>query len=71
MNRTMDLRSPPLRWMVLEAKHFGLRMGDFQKPLLGSEDIPITPSLHGIWWLLELLPFRRLTFKDCMSTTRR
>jgi hypothetical protein len=57
--------------MVLEARNFGLRMKDFQKPLIGLEDIPITPSLHGMWWLLELLPFRRLTFKDNDSTTRR
>jgi hypothetical protein len=24
VNKTMDLRSPPLRWMVLEAKYYGL-----------------------------------------------
>jgi hypothetical protein len=71
VNKNMDLRSPPLRWMVLEAKRYGLRLGDFQKPLLGPEDIPITPSLHGIWWLLEILPLRRLTFEDSKSTTRK
>jgi hypothetical protein len=70
-NENMDLRSPPLRWMVLEAKAHGLWMEDFQKPLLGPEDIPITPSLRGVWWLLELLPFRRLTFEDKTLTTQR
>jgi hypothetical protein len=67
----MNLCSPPLRWMVLEAKHYGLRMESFHKPLLGPEDIPLTQSLYGIWWLLEIVPFRRLTFKDKDSTTRR
>jgi hypothetical protein len=67
----MDLRSPPLRWMVLEAKSVGLRMLDLRKPLLGTEDIPITPSLRGVWWLLELFPLRRLTGEDKESYTRR
>jgi hypothetical protein len=60
--------------MVFEAGAVGLRMMPFQRDLSSGEQIDIIESLTSFWWLLELLPLRRLTFtrkEGGKSTTRK
>ncbi|KJA23408.1 hypothetical protein HYPSUDRAFT_39890 [Hypholoma sublateritium FD-334 SS-4] len=61
-NVGMDRSQPPLRWMVFEAAAHGLRTAEFARKRPKNEIIEIKESLTGIWWLLELLPFKRLTY---------
>lgn len=61
-NVGMDRSQPPLRWMVFEAAAHGLRMAEFARKRPKNETIEIKESLTGIWWLLELFPFKRLTY---------
>jgi len=59
----MDRSRPPLRWMVFEAGALGLRTAPFERPYLRpNEQIGIQESLRWHWWLLEILPLKRLTF---------
>ena len=63
MNTDMDRSRPPLRWMVFEAGALGLRTAPFERAYLAPEEqIEIKESLTWHWWLLEILPFKRLTF---------
>ncbi|KAJ2920040.1 hypothetical protein MD484_g253, partial [Candolleomyces efflorescens] len=50
---------PPLRWMAVEAESLGLRLKPFDWSLEPRE---IKESFKWFWHLIELLPFRRLTF---------
>ncbi|KJA23446.1 hypothetical protein HYPSUDRAFT_137751 [Hypholoma sublateritium FD-334 SS-4] len=61
-NAGMDRSQPPLRWMVFEAAAHGLRTSEFARKRLKNERIEIKESLTGIWWLLEILPFKHLTY---------
>ena len=61
-NTGMDRSRPPLRWMVFEAGAVGLRTALFERELSSKEQIEIKESLTGFWWLLEIIPFKRLTF---------
>ncbi|KJA23435.1 hypothetical protein HYPSUDRAFT_137760, partial [Hypholoma sublateritium FD-334 SS-4] len=61
-NRGMDRSRPPLRWMALEAGAAGLRTAGFSRELSTEEQIEIKESLTRIWWILELLPLKRLTY---------
>lgn len=61
-NFSLDRSRPPLRWMVYQAGAVGLRTGLFKRNLTPEEQIHIQESLTWHWWLLELLPLRRLTF---------
>ena len=70
MNRDM----PALRWMVFQAGAVGLRTALFERNLSSSGYSNIQDILKVIWlwWLLEMLPFKRLTFtrrKDGKQTT--
>lgn len=70
----MDRSRPPLRWMVLEAGAVGLRTERFERELSSEEQIEIKESLTWHWWLLELLPVKRLTYtrqKDGTPATRK
>ena len=69
-NQHMDLNRPPLRWMVTEAGAVGLRTERFKRELKPSDQIRENKSLNWKWWLLELCPFKRLTFEDGSKTTR-
>ena len=62
MNAGMDRSRPPLRWMVFEAGALGLRTSPFGRELSRNEQIEIKESLTPSWWLLEFLPFERLTY---------
>ena len=59
-------------WMANEASIAGLRLKasktswDPSKPL----EAPNNNSLTWCWWLLELLPIKRLTYKSATATTR-
>jgi hypothetical protein len=61
-NTGMDRSRPPLRRMVREAGTVGLRTARFERELSSDQQIEIKESLTGIWWFLEILPFKRLTF---------
>ena len=54
--------------MPYEAISSGLRMAPFTKSWVEPE---FKESLTGVWKALEYIPFRRLTYKDEESTTRR
>ena len=73
-NSGMDRSRPPLRWMVLQAGALGLRTKPFERELSLDEQINVIESLTGVWWLLELCPFHRLTYtrrNDGKKTTRK
>jgi hypothetical protein len=61
-NTGMNRSRPPLRWMVFEAGAVGLRTARFKRELSSKEQIEIKESLTGVWWFLEVFPFKRLTF---------
>jgi hypothetical protein len=58
----MDRRKPPLRWIVFEARAAGLRVDRLDRAFLSEQKIEIRESLRWYWWILEVLPFKRLTF---------
>ncbi|KIJ34082.1 hypothetical protein M422DRAFT_233549, partial [Sphaerobolus stellatus SS14] len=67
-NMKLDHFGPALRWMSYEAVHHGLRI----QPHRGEwESIPPNPSLTFVWKIIEVLPLRRLSYKDKETTTRR
>ena len=69
-NLSLDRGNPPLRWMSYEATQAGLRMISFEASRFHNwEDFNPKPSLQGAWWLLEVLPIRRLSFRDHKHTT--
>ncbi|KAJ2912270.1 hypothetical protein MD484_g8144, partial [Candolleomyces efflorescens] len=64
-NAQMNRSRPPLRWMVEQAKTFGLRTAaipDEHEQLNELERIDVKESLNFFWSICEILPFRRLTF---------
>ncbi|PPQ70201.1 hypothetical protein CVT25_011552 [Psilocybe cyanescens] len=61
-NSEMNRSRPPLRWMVFEAGALGLRTALFDRELKPNEQVDIKESLTLLWWPLELLCFRRLTY---------
>jgi len=48
--------------MVIEAGVLGLRTAPFGREILANEQIEIKESLTPLWWPLELLFFKRLTY---------
>jgi hypothetical protein len=67
-NEDLDKFGPALRWMTYEALSKGLKMTPFNK----EWEVPkANESLTGIWNALEYLPFRRLSYEDQESTTKR
>ncbi|KAL4252532.1 hypothetical protein AB1N83_013708 [Pleurotus pulmonarius] len=63
-NSNLDSFGPALRWMTYEAMEHGLRMRPFSGEWLNPE--PQT-SLKGLWYILELLPIRRPSYKHGLS----
>jgi uncharacterized protein (DUF2235 family) len=58
-------------WMMREAKNYGLDIDPaaFNRELTGTgaapdPSAPLHKSLHGLWWLGELVPMRRYSFDD-------
>ncbi|KAI0052943.1 hypothetical protein FA95DRAFT_1601311 [Auriscalpium vulgare] len=62
-----DILGPAMHWMTSEALAHGLRM----QPVSGWQSFPPHPSLGWIWKIIEVLPVRRLSYRDAASTTRR
>ncbi|OCH94605.1 WD40 repeat-like protein [Obba rivulosa] len=60
-NTNMDRRAPSLRWMIYEAVAAGLKLNDWTTNTKPPTDVH--ESLTGLWWLLELLPMKHLTYK--------
>jgi hypothetical protein len=48
--------------MVFEAGQVGLRTATLDRGFLSEEEIKIKESLTSPWWILEILPLKRLTF---------
>ena len=48
--------------MVFEAALVGLRMGQLETIFLAEDRIVVQESLTWPWRILEVLPFKRLTF---------
>ncbi|EMD30969.1 hypothetical protein CERSUDRAFT_100829 [Gelatoporia subvermispora B] len=69
-NETMDRRAAPLRWMLYEASGpGGLKLDDWS---VKQEPTPkIYESLKGIWWLLEVMPIKHLSYGSQYGTRRR
>jgi len=71
-NATMDRRPAPLRWMYYQAVAAGLRLDPLKTEAKIEEPrTEVHESLSGIWWLLEVLPIRRLSYKTKDNTVRR
>ncbi|EMD32005.1 hypothetical protein CERSUDRAFT_162065 [Gelatoporia subvermispora B] len=71
-NEAMDRKAAPLRWMVFEAVPRGLRLHMLNED---SKDLVVPPtevheSLTWIWWFLEVLPMKRLSYKGKDLTRR-
>ncbi|KAF9064616.1 hypothetical protein BDP27DRAFT_1425619 [Rhodocollybia butyracea] len=56
-----------LHWMTYEALCHHLKMHPFRDEW---KSIQLAESLKGFWKLFEVIPFRRLTYKDQNQTTR-
>ena len=68
-NPTLDRTRPPLRWMAFEAASFGLHLNQFDRDLKSEEYISVNESLTFAWWLLELFPLKRLSYKSKATTS--
>lgn len=68
-NETMNQNQPPRRWMLSEAINAGIRTVPYTTEPKIKEKTP--DSLKGVWWLFELLPWRRLTYKKAFDSTFR
>ncbi|KAJ7741141.1 hypothetical protein B0H16DRAFT_51389 [Mycena metata] len=71
VNDRLDNAAPPVLWMGNEALRAGLkiRASNVEWKWEELEDSRPTESLTGIWRLLEVLPFRRLSYVDGRGVT--
>jgi len=53
--------------MVFEAEALALRTAPFERDLSPDEQIHVGKSFTLLWWPLELLPFKRLTYTRCQQ----
>ncbi|KAI0041622.1 WD40 repeat-like protein [Auriscalpium vulgare] len=67
-NLELDHFGAALRWMSYEAIMQGLRMSSQRGEW---RSFPPNPSLSWVWKFIEILPLRRLSYKDGNHTTRR
>ncbi|KAL0574502.1 hypothetical protein V5O48_007452 [Marasmius crinis-equi] len=70
-NPDLTSNRPSLRWMVSEARNAGLQ---FNPPRLGEwndsvENSKFNESMTPFWSVFEIMPFKRLSYKDAKSTT--
>ncbi|KAF8600993.1 hypothetical protein BDV93DRAFT_446563 [Ceratobasidium sp. AG-I] len=58
----LDRGAEPLMWMMEEAKRAGLNLEphNVQVEIKGAE---VTESLEGFWWLFEILPITRMSYR--------
>ncbi|KAI0312153.1 hypothetical protein OF83DRAFT_1166078 [Amylostereum chailletii] len=63
-NPAMDRTRPPLRWMAFEAAAEGLHLSTIDRNLTPDEKIDVHESLVWYWWVLEVLPVKRLSYKS-------
>ncbi|KAK7060117.1 hypothetical protein VNI00_000881 [Paramarasmius palmivorus] len=70
-NKRMNKNGPAFRWMATEASKAGLILTPFA---LNWDEVrktdKINKSLTGFWYLLEILPIKRLTYRDKDQMTR-
>ncbi|KAK7454025.1 hypothetical protein VKT23_011536 [Stygiomarasmius scandens] len=70
LNDKLNSNGPALRWMIEEATKAGLQFEPFNGEWSSVRDLrDIHESLTGFWLLLEVFPFKRLTFKDETTCT--
>lgn len=69
-NADMNRGVPSLRWLSYESTQAGLHLHTFDNSQYTGWDKPeINSSMTGLWWLLEVLPLQRLSYKDASSVT--
>ena len=66
-NIKLNHYGPALRWMLYEALQYGVRV---ELSIKGWSAPEHKPSMTWFWRILEVYPFRRLTYKDADSTER-
>lgn len=69
-NVDLNRGDPPLRWMSYEAVQAGLMMSSFDgSKFEGWDTFKVNRSMTGMWWMLEILPLRRLSYRDDKRST--
>jgi hypothetical protein len=72
MNEKLDVGDVPSLWMANEAMVAGLKL-KLSKVVWDWDELEKavpSNSLTWIWWLVECLPFNRLSYKSAADTTR-
>lgn len=71
VNVDMDLSAPSLRWMSYQATAAGLHMHPVKGEWAFEAPIAIHESLawYSAWWLFEIIPWARLTYRDAKDRT--
>ncbi|KAF9060378.1 WD40-repeat-containing domain protein [Rhodocollybia butyracea] len=75
VNKGLNSYGPALRWMIHEGITAGLALKPFQYKST-AERTDRSPSrandsLTWVWWLFEILPIKRLSYKDLKDITYR
>lgn len=67
----LDVEDIPVLWMGNEAMIAGIKLRESVVDWNWEElaTAPETPSLKLFWWLVECLPFPRLTYESAAGTT--
>jgi hypothetical protein len=67
INLNLNQFGPSLRWMSYEAIRCGLKMipyrGEWRR-------LKPSSSMTGLWKIVELMPIKRLTYRDAESVER-
>ncbi|EIM83792.1 uncharacterized protein STEHIDRAFT_62354 [Stereum hirsutum FP-91666 SS1] len=63
----LDQNEPPLQWMASEATAVGLKTVSVETR--GEATVVIHESLTCPWWLLEIMPWRRLSYETSKNET--
>ncbi|OCH91828.1 hypothetical protein OBBRIDRAFT_871796 [Obba rivulosa] len=73
-NEAMNRRTASLRWMVYQAIAAGLLLDMLNEGIKEDEAKETDPEVHesltGVWWLLEWLPIKHLSYKSKAGTLR-
>ncbi|KAF9060368.1 WD40-repeat-containing domain protein [Rhodocollybia butyracea] len=73
VNKGLNSYGPALRWMIHESIIAGLALEPFQYQTTTADSKVVTSpsrSLTSVWWLFEILPIKRLSYKDLKDVTR-
>jgi uncharacterized protein (DUF2235 family) len=69
-NPTLNANRPSLRWMKQESIIAGIYEAPSRHKYSPSKNLgSVNESLTPLWWILEILPIKRLTYQDQKKTT--